>query len=46
MIHYLSIKTDEQLMIQLFQNLISNAIKYRSEETPKIHISAKKEDNQ
>jgi signal transduction histidine kinase len=34
---------DEQLMIQLFQNLISNAIKYRSEKSPKIHISAKKE---
>jgi len=35
--------TDESLMIQLFQNLIANAIKYRSEEKPKIHISAKKE---
>ncbi|MBZ2164599.1 PAS domain S-box protein [Methanobacterium spitsbergense] len=41
-----SIITDKQLMIQLFQNLISNAIKYRSEETPKIHISATKEKNQ
>ena len=41
-----SIITDKQLMIQLFQNLISNAIKYRSEETPKIHISVKKEDKQ
>lgn len=27
-------------MIQLLQNLIENAVKYRSEETPKIHISA------
>jgi PAS domain S-box-containing protein len=27
---------------QLFQNLIANAIKYRREETPRIHISAKK----
>lgn len=27
-------------MIQLFQNLISNAIKFRSAETPRIHISA------
>jgi PAS domain S-box-containing protein len=27
-------------MIQLFQNLISNAIKFRSEKTPIIHISA------
>lgn len=32
--------TDERLMIQLFQNLIGNAIKYRSEITPNIHISA------
>ena len=37
---------DEQLMIQLFQNIIGNAIKYRSEKTPQIHISAKKEINQ
>jgi PAS domain S-box-containing protein len=35
---------DGQLMIQLFQNLIGNAIKYRSKKTPKIHISAEKED--
>jgi signal transduction histidine kinase len=37
---------DEQLMIQLLQNLIGNAIKYRSEKTPQIHISAKKESDQ
>ena len=41
-----SLFIDEQLMIQLFQNLISNAIKYRAEECPKIQISADKEDNQ
>lgn len=41
-----SLIIDEQLMIQLFQNLISNAIKYRGEEYPKIQISAKKEDKQ
>ena len=34
---------DEQLKIQLFQNIIGNSIKYRSQETPKIHISAIKE---
>ncbi|MFZ0442840.1 MAG: ATP-binding protein [Methanobacterium sp.] len=39
-----TIKSDENLMVRLFQNLISNAIKYRSNETPKIHISSKKED--
>jgi signal transduction histidine kinase len=41
-----SIITDERLITQLFQNLIGNAIKYRGEKTPKIHISAKKEKNQ
>jgi len=30
----------EVLIVQLFQNLISNAIKYRSDEPPKIEISA------
>jgi signal transduction histidine kinase len=28
------------MLMQLFQNLISNSIKYRGEETPRIHISA------
>ena len=41
-----TINGDEQLKIRLFQNLIGNAIKYRSQETPKIHITAKKEKNQ
>jgi PAS domain S-box-containing protein len=41
-----TIKGDEQLKIQLFQNIIGNAIKYRSQKTPKIHISATKEGNQ
>ncbi len=33
------ILADESLMIQLLQNLISNAIKFRSEEPPCIHVS-------
>ena len=33
---------EEVMLIQLFQNLISNAIKYRSEETPRIHVSAER----
>lgn len=41
-----TINVDEQLKVQLFQNIIGNAIKYRSEKPPKIHISAKKEKNQ
>jgi chemotaxis family two-component system sensor kinase Cph1 len=39
------IYTNDQLMIQLFQNLIANAIKYHSEKIPEIHISANKSDN-
>ncbi len=34
---------EEVLLAQLFQNLISNSIKYRGEETPKIHVSAERD---
>jgi two-component system CheB/CheR fusion protein len=34
---------EEVTLMQLFQNLISNSIKYRSEERPRIHISAEKD---
>jgi two-component system, chemotaxis family, sensor kinase Cph1 len=37
------IRGDKNQMIILLQNLISNAIKYRQEETPRIHVSAEKE---
>jgi signal transduction histidine kinase len=37
---------DEQLLIQLFQNLISNSIKYRSKDNPTIQISVNNELNQ
>ena len=36
---------DKTQMIQLFQNLISNSIKYRNKENPVIHISAEKDGN-
>lgn len=39
------VKADEQLMIQLFQNLISNAIKYRGDRKPEIHIGAARDKN-
>jgi light-regulated signal transduction histidine kinase (bacteriophytochrome) len=39
------IKGDEQIIVQLFQNLIGNAIKYRSERQPEIHIGAKRENS-
>ncbi len=32
-------------MIQLFQNLISNAIKFKNQETPKIYISNRKDED-
>ena len=34
------IYANKQMMIQLFQNLIGNGIKYHSKEKPEIHISA------
>ncbi|MCT7956544.1 response regulator [Laspinema palackyanum] len=36
----------ESQFVQLFQNLIANAIKYRREESPKIHLSAVLQDSQ
>lgn len=40
-----TVMADETQLIQLFQNLISNAIKFRREEPPKIHISAQQKAN-
>ena len=37
-----AITTDDTQLAQLFQNLVGNAIKYRSEEVPRIHVSASK----
>jgi two-component system CheB/CheR fusion protein len=34
---------EEVMLMQVFQNLISNSIKYRREDSPKIHISAERE---
>lgn len=36
----------ESHCVSLFQNLIGNAIKYRSEQPPRIHISLQREDSQ
>jgi len=38
-----NVMADENQMIILFQNLVGNAIKYRSDEKPKIRVSAQKE---
>ncbi len=41
-----TIYANDHLMVQLFQNLISNAIKYRGNENPEIHISSDKHDKE
>lgn len=35
-----TIPVDRTQLLQVFQNLVSNGIKYRSERTPKIHVGA------
>ena len=35
-----TVRADEVQLVRLFQNLISNAIKYRSESPPQVNISA------
>ncbi len=37
------IMADNSQMVQLFQNLIENAIKFRSQTSPKVHIGAKRQ---
>ncbi len=39
-----TVMSDETQSIQLFQNLIGNAIKYRRDDSPRIHVSAKRID--
>jgi PAS domain S-box-containing protein len=41
-----AIVTDETQLVQVFQNLIGNAIKYRGAELPHVHISATREANE
>jgi signal transduction histidine kinase len=33
---------EEVMLMQVFHNLVSNSIKYRGEETPRIHVSAER----
>ena len=37
-----TVVAEEVVLMQVFQNLISNSIKYRGTETPRIHISAER----
>ena len=41
-----TVMADSSQLTRLFQNLISNAMKFRGKETPKIHISAKHKDDE
>lgn len=41
-----TVMVDGSQLIQLFQNLISNAIKFRSEDPPQIHVSAECQGNE
>ena len=38
-----TVVAEEVVLLQVFQNLISNSIKYRSGETPRIHVSAERD---
>jgi PAS domain S-box-containing protein len=37
-----AITTDDTQLVQVFQNLVGNAIKYRSAEVPRVHVSVAK----
>jgi PAS domain S-box-containing protein len=37
-----AVTTDDAQLAQVFQNLVGNAIKYRSPEVPQVHVSARK----
>lgn len=43
--HLPTIMADENLMVQLFQNLIGNSIKYKGDGVPEIHITSLKKDS-
>ncbi len=40
-----TVSADASQLVQLFQNLIGNAIKFRSEESPRVHVSAEQTEN-
>ena len=40
-----TVSADQSQMVQVFQNLITNAIKFKGQNTPEIHISTKKDEN-
>jgi light-regulated signal transduction histidine kinase (bacteriophytochrome) len=40
------VMADEGQLVQVFQNLIGNAIKFRGEKSPRIHVSAEQRDSE
>ncbi|MCP4353709.1 MAG: response regulator [Desulfobacterales bacterium] len=40
------VTADSSQLVQVFQNLISNAIKFKREEPPRIHVTAEKKDTE
>ena len=40
------IKADDSQLVRVFQNIIDNAIKFCSKESPRIHISAQEDENE
>jgi chemotaxis family two-component system sensor kinase Cph1 len=41
-----TVMADRSQVLQLFQNLIGNAIRFRSQEAPRIHVTAGHEDDE
>lgn len=37
-----TVMADERQLLQLFQNLLSNALKFRGEQAPRVHVSAER----
>ena len=44
--HLPTVRAHDTHLLQLFQNLVGNAIKYRSKEPPRIQVSAKQEETE
>ncbi len=41
-----TVRVDASQLLQVFQNLIANAVKFRAETPPRIHVSAKEQDGE